>query len=75
LPAEALSELGFELEELYSEETDAALGNGGLGTSTSNGCGCSAGRRPNAPNLAYSVRAAMPPQAVSLRASWTRSRR
>ena len=25
-------ELGFELEELYTEETDAALGNGGLGT-------------------------------------------
>lgn len=28
---EALSELGFSLEELYEQEKDAALGNGGLG--------------------------------------------
>ncbi|EKX33321.1 glucan phosphorylase [Guillardia theta CCMP2712] len=29
--SEALDELGFQLEELYEEEKDAALGNGGLG--------------------------------------------
>ncbi|KAJ1479642.1 glycosyl transferase, partial [Baffinella frigidus] len=29
--AEALQELGFRLEDLYEEEKDAALGNGGLG--------------------------------------------
>lgn len=28
---EALLDIGFKLEELYEEETDAALGNGGLG--------------------------------------------
>ena len=28
---EALNELGFKLEELYDEEVDPALGNGGLG--------------------------------------------
>lgn len=28
---EALMDIGFKLEELYEEETDAALGNGGLG--------------------------------------------
>ena len=27
----ALMEIGYTLEELYEEETDAALGNGGLG--------------------------------------------
>jgi glycogen phosphorylase len=28
---QALMDIGFSLEELYEEETDAALGNGGLG--------------------------------------------
>jgi starch phosphorylase len=28
---EALMELGFQLESIYEEEVDAALGNGGLG--------------------------------------------
>lgn len=28
---EALMDMGYELEELYEQETDAALGNGGLG--------------------------------------------
>lgn len=28
---DALLDLGYKLEELYEEETDAALGNGGLG--------------------------------------------
>jgi starch phosphorylase len=28
---ESLMDIGFKLEELYEEETDAALGNGGLG--------------------------------------------
>ena len=28
---QALMDIGFQLEELYEEETDAALGNGGLG--------------------------------------------
>jgi glycogen phosphorylase len=27
----ALMEMGFDLEELYEQENDAALGNGGLG--------------------------------------------
>ena len=27
----ALMDIGFELEELYEQETDAGLGNGGLG--------------------------------------------
>jgi glycogen phosphorylase len=30
-PSQALDELGFSLEELYDQEKDAALGNGGLG--------------------------------------------
>lgn len=29
--SEAIRELGFRLEDLYEEESDAALGNGGLG--------------------------------------------
>ena len=28
---DALMDLGYDLEELYEQETDAALGNGGLG--------------------------------------------
>jgi len=28
---EALMEMGFDLEELFDQENDAALGNGGLG--------------------------------------------
>ena len=28
---DALMDLGFDLEELYEQENDAALGNGGLG--------------------------------------------
>lgn len=32
LHADALSGLGYKLEEIYTEEMDAALGNGGLGT-------------------------------------------
>jgi starch phosphorylase len=30
-PAEALSELGYDLETIADQERDAALGNGGLG--------------------------------------------
>jgi starch phosphorylase len=30
-PAEALSELGYDLETIAEQERDAALGNGGLG--------------------------------------------
>ena len=28
--SQALAELGYKLEDLYEEETDAALGNGGM---------------------------------------------